>query len=260
MRRAFSFLEVVISVLIVGVLMLAALNTVGGIVRRQADTADRVRAEQLARDLMQEILKQAYQETSGTPGFGPESGESTGNRSLFDDVDDYAGWSETPPADRSGAAFSGFSGWSRAVSVQWADPVSLAPTSATNTGLKLITVTVGKQGRILATLIGYRSIAWADTIPTPTDATANHAPVAAITGSNWSGIIPLSASFNATGSSDADNDTISYVWNFGDGASGSGATASHVYTTAGSFTCTLTVYDGRGGVAVASQSINATAN
>ena len=254
-RRGFSLVEIVVSILIVGVLMVAALSTVGATLRRQSDTADRVRAQQLASDLMQEILRQAYQDPSGTPVFGPEAGESTGTRLRFDDVDDYAGWTESPPADKSGAPYAGFSGWTRNVNVQWADPVTLAATAATNTGLKLITVTVVRQGRTLTTLIGYRSIAWADTIPSPTDATANHPPVAAFTGTNFSGKIPLAATFNATGSSDPDGDSLSYVWNFGDGTTGNGSTASHTYNSVGIYTCTLTVYDGRGGVGTASQTI-----
>ncbi|MFN8288465.1 MAG: CotH kinase family protein [Chitinophagales bacterium] len=48
-------------------------------------------------------------------------------------------------------------------------------------------------------------------------------------------------SFNATNLSGT-----SYQWTFGDGSSGSGSTASHVYTTNGTFTVTLTVIDNLG--------------
>jgi hypothetical protein len=189
-----------ISVFLVGMLMVAALNSVGTSVRRQSNTANQVRGKKLAHDLMQEILQQCYQDPIQTPVFGPEPGETTNppTRSRFNDVDDYVGWSESPPANKSGVPYTGFTGWTRSVNVQWADPVSLAPTAATCTGLKLITVTVTFNGQTQATLVGYRSVAWADSIPAPTDATANHPPVAVFTGQGpWPffGFAPFSTTF-----------------------------------------------------------------
>ena len=49
-------------------------------------------------------------------------------------------------------------------------------------------------------------------------------------------------------STDRDGDTLSYSWNFGDGTSGTGATVTHTYNAVGTYTATLTTYDGRGGV------------
>ena len=48
---------------------------------------------------------------------------------------------------------------------------------------------------------------------------------------------------------------VSYSWNFGDGASGSGATTSHVYTGVGSFTVTLRVTDDAGSVTTVTQQL-----
>ena len=67
----------------------------------------------------------------------------------------------------------------------------------------------------------------------------NHAPspaaVAAVSGST--------ATFDAGGSTDADSAPSSYTWDFGDGTSGQGATASHTYAAPGTYTATLTVAD-----------------
>ncbi|MBI1973823.1 PKD domain-containing protein, partial [Candidatus Micrarchaeota archaeon] len=49
--------------------------------------------------------------------------------------------------------------------------------------------------------------------------------------------------------SDPDGIIISYSWNFGDGRTGSGQTASHTYLSPGTYTATLTVMDNRGAVA-----------
>ena len=53
-------------------------------------------------------------------------------------------------------------------------------------------------------------------------------------------------SFDATGSSDADGDTLSYLWDFGDGSTAAGAQPAHVYTDDGTYRVTLTVEDGFG--------------
>ena len=67
----------------------------------------------------------------------------------------------------------------------------------------------------------------------------NHPPVpdAAATVSG------ATASFDASGSTDEDGAPGSYSWDFGDGSTGQGATASHTYTASGTYTPTLTVAD-----------------
>jgi chitodextrinase len=49
--------------------------------------------------------------------------------------------------------------------------------------------------------------------------------------------------FDGTGSSDPDGTIVSYAWDFGDGATGSGATPTHTYTQFGLYTVTLCVTD-----------------
>lgn len=75
---------------------------------------------------------------------------------------------------------------------------------------------------------------------------SNQAPVASFTASRTSGEAPLEISFNAFNSHDPDGNIISYEWNFGDGNTGSGETASHTYSTQGVYTATLTVTDDDG--------------
>ena len=81
-------------------------------------------------------------------------------------------------------------------------------------------------------------------------ALGNRPPTARMTASPTSGPIPLAVSFNGSASTDPDaGDTLTYIWNFGDGSppqTTSSATTSHTYTTAGTFTATLTVRDNDG--------------
>ncbi len=256
-RLGFSLLECSVSVILVSILMVASLNTLAAAKRREIDTVQRISGQQLACDLMNEILLQDYDEpnTEVASAFGLEPGESGVNRSLYDDVDDYAGFSSSPPKDRGGNTIAGFNGWTRSVIVQWADPTTGGSTPATSTGLKKITITASFGNKSIATIVGYRSISWNDSVPSPADATGNHPPVAVAVVTSNGGLnrgVGQNMTFDATTSSDPDGDTLSYVWNFGDGTTGTGKTVVHAYSAARNYTCTLTVYDGNGGMATAS--------
>jgi hypothetical protein len=50
--------------------------------------------------------------------------------------------------------------------------------------------------------------------------------------------------FNASGSSDVDGDSLSFTWDFGDGSSGVGVVINHSFITPGDFAVRLTVSDG----------------
>ena len=67
----------------------------------------------------------------------------------------------------------------------------------------------------------------------------------------------LTCSVSGDGSTDADGSIVSYRWNFGDGTTATGMSASHAYATAGTRTVTLTVVDDDGGSDQASRSVTA---
>ncbi|HJS93253.1 MAG TPA: PKD domain-containing protein [Solirubrobacteraceae bacterium] len=62
-------------------------------------------------------------------------------------------------------------------------------------------------------------------------------------------------SFDASGSSDAGASITSYAWDFGDGATAQGPTASHAYTTPGTYLVRLTVTDSLGQVDTATATV-----
>jgi glucose/arabinose dehydrogenase len=77
----------------------------------------------------------------------------------------------------------------------------------------------------------------------------NHAPTAALTADLTSGPAPLMVTFDGSASSDPDEgDTLTYVWDFGDGTTQEGTTPSvtHLYSTPGPYTAALTVRDSHG--------------
>lgn len=83
----------------------------------------------------------------------------------------------------------------------------------------------------------------------------NPPPVASFT----VGVNGLTISVDGTASSDQNGTIASYAWNFGDGKTATGATASHAYTAAGTYTVTLTVTDNQGATNSTSQSVTVSA-
>jgi PKD repeat protein len=65
-----------------------------------------------------------------------------------------------------------------------------------------------------------------------------------------------SISVDAIGSGDPDGSIVSYVWDFGDGATASGPTATHTYAADGTYPVSLTVTDSRGGTGTATKSVS----
>jgi hypothetical protein len=64
----------------------------------------------------------------------------------------------------------------------------------------------------------------------------------------------------AVAASDANGDTLSYSWNFGDSLTGSGASILHAYASVGTYTATVTVSDGHGGSVSSSVTVTVTAS
>ncbi len=128
--------------MIVGVVLVGALNVVGSSAQTNRVAATKLDAPHLGHQLMGEVLALPYEdpEAPGMP-IGPDAGESTVTRSDFDDLDDYAGWDQTPPQAKDGTPIPNASGWRREVFINYFDPAT-GGTTATDTGVKLIRVKV----------------------------------------------------------------------------------------------------------------------
>lgn len=90
-----------------------------------------------------------------------------------------------------------------------------------------------------------------DTSTEEVSVAANQAPTAEFT----SEVTDLMVSLDASTSMDDDGQIESYSWDFGDGESGSGVTASHTFQEGGSYDITLTVTDDDGESSEVTQSV-----
>ena len=86
---------------------------------------------------------------------GTKNGDVACARCLFadfDDVDDYHGWSSTPPVDRQGVPVPNADGFTRSAAVTLADPDDLNTISTSDQAIKQVVVTVSGNGVQAASL------------------------------------------------------------------------------------------------------------
>ena len=80
----------------------------------------------------------------------------------------------------------------------------------------------------------------------PPDTGGNQPPTAVAQASPQDTTTDAAVTFDASGSTDPDDDagSLTYAWEFGDGTTGSGETTNHTYGSAGEYTAELSVSDG----------------
>ncbi len=82
--------------------------------------------------------------------------------------------------------------------------------------------------------------------------THNAPPAVSVSASPTAGTFPLEVAFTGTATDEEGDLPLGYAWDFGDGGTATTPNATHTYTTAGTFTATLTVTDSRGAFSYAS--------
>lgn len=293
-RGGLTLVEAMISIVVVAIMMTSAVGMLGSTVRTRKVQMGLMQAPALAAELMSEIMAVRYYDPDDTTNWGRELGESTATREAFDDLDDYDGYTSSPPKDKRGLVIPGCSGWTESVTVRKASLSDPMVTSGSATGLRRITVTITDDRGAVTTLVALRCkdrdsafepgdsaaninclLVRADVSgsgsllvsgvnllnqpggqPSVDGSPGNNPPRAVVSAAPTAGPSPLTVSFSAVGSSDPDaGDQLTYQWNFGDAVTATGITASHTYPVAGSYVATCTVTDKAGVSDVASVTI-----
>ena len=150
-RRGGTLVEVMISALIVGVLIVPTLRMLGAVATSYSRRGNQDLAQELAEDLLSEIMQARFADPDiNLRAFGPETNESTVNRSQFDDVDDYHLRVEQPPQRKDGTPLNDYSAFRREVAVTYVDPANPGIVSYSPTALKRIQVLVTHNGQAAA--------------------------------------------------------------------------------------------------------------
>jgi MSHA pilin protein MshD len=138
--RGLSLVEVAVFIFIVGIGVAGVVSVLNFSVQHSADPFPVKQALAVAEGLLDEILAKSY---STLPG--------TGSRNLYDDVDDYNGYSVTGVTAVDGTPLTGLSNYKVDVAV--------AATTLNGSPAKLVTVTVTypASGGTPYRLSGYRT-------------------------------------------------------------------------------------------------------
>ncbi len=151
--KGFTLIELVISIVILGVAMSPLLVMYGNIVVKSTESQVMRVASFLGQDLMEEILSKRYDEIEGggwTPkiALGVDDPEDPTNKNTFDDVDDFITEDNWEPD----TFFEGFSNYTAQVQVFYVNPQDLnnrpQPDIGDNeyTDFKKIIVTIRHRG------------------------------------------------------------------------------------------------------------------
>lgn len=180
LRAGTTFVELAICTLLVGVVLVASLDTAGSAARSAVGLKSQNRVQLYTAKLMSEIMAAPYYDPEAADvdeNFGIESGENSSppNRLGFDDMDDYDDWTESSALqDRDGAANANSTGWSRTVDIvklSAMSPQTALANNALDQGARRITVTVTSPSGDTTSLQAIRSLDGAVEQPLGVDAT-----------------------------------------------------------------------------------------
>ncbi|MEZ6090253.1 MAG: hypothetical protein R3C05_19940 [Pirellulaceae bacterium] len=136
-RTGLSMAEVTVCTALVGLLVVTALQTNAFVVRTSHQSNDHIHAAALCEELLSEIVPLPVNNPDGSV---PSDAAYASDRSDFECVVAYDGWSASPPETKTGATLTEFASWTRGVVVTAVDPDTLLP--STNSPLHRVTVTV----------------------------------------------------------------------------------------------------------------------
>lgn len=169
-RRGITLVEVVLSSLVLSFVATGAVRLLVAVVdRREASVRDTTGA-QLAEQLLAEAMARPFESPAASRNgeFGRSAAEGVASGwGVFDDCDDFDGWTASPPESGDGTAIGGLDGWTRRAGVDWVTTADLNTAAVGPTDVKRITVVAEYQGRPVATRVGYRTWAGQRTVEEP---------------------------------------------------------------------------------------------
>ena len=147
--QGFSLIEIMITLIIAGIYMLSISSYLVIINRVTTQNRDNTIAISLANGLMEEILIRRWDELYDTCSvtLAPDTAELAGDKTAFDDIDDFNGYIESPPKDPLGNDLNNFSQFNLNVEVTYLTEDLVA--TVTPTVRKQVNIFVQKNSKVI---------------------------------------------------------------------------------------------------------------
>ena len=125
-NKGFTLVEIIMTIMVGYIIIPPIILMIVVSLQAPAILSGTIKGNSLASDLMEEILSKSFDENSSNTGpigdasktlpedLGPEAGES---RASFDDIDDYNGYTESPPQTQQGQVITDFPDFTRKVEI-----------------------------------------------------------------------------------------------------------------------------------------------
>jgi len=148
-QSAFTLIEIIVTIIVIGISATALLSVFGNMIRGSADPVIQQQAATIAEAYMEEIMLRAFEDPQVAETGAAEAGET---RSNYDDVQDYNSLGTTQVRDQNNNPVAALSAYGVIVVVT-GDPLNTVPAGA---AMRVdVTVTHAAIGDIL--LSGYRT-------------------------------------------------------------------------------------------------------
>lgn len=147
-RRGFILVEISVAYVLLTVGLVALLPVFVMAIKASKSTEKLQVSTYLSQELLEEIrLRKWDQSSAATASYvatptviGIDAGETATNKLTFNDIDDFNGWTESPPRDPLNNTIPSFSGYTRSVTVAYANSSLVVLSTPTTSDYKLVSV------------------------------------------------------------------------------------------------------------------------
>jgi MSHA pilin protein MshD len=148
-------IEALLTLVVIAVAMTALNAALIMIIKSNSAGEASIVATHLSQRMLEEIRLRRWDERTPTPAdytrnrsvIGIDGGsESLSDKRTFDDIDDFNGWTESPPKDPAMTPMTDFAGYTSSVTVRYLSLTTLAPTTS-RTDIKMVSVCTWRRSR-----------------------------------------------------------------------------------------------------------------